>query len=173
MCPAPGLSLWSRSSYRKSEEKWKKLCAGRPEQSGLGESAFKNKPKSRRSTEVSQQTFFFLAGRHLLFPKLKAWRQYLIPRSCLQPVSLEAICSQPWGRRCMWDTGEGGTAVTPVASIPSGPPWPLPQEELLCLKHHKSPQIYLWACWIVCFFLVLVCLGLGAVLFLALFYKKK
>lgn len=108
MCPAPGLSLWSRSSYRKSEGKWKKLCAGRPEQSGLGESAFKNKPKSRRSTEVSQQTFFFfffLAGRHLLFPKLKAWRQYLIPRSCLQPVSLEAICSQPWGRCCMWDTG--------------------------------------------------------------------
>lgn len=69
--------------------------------------------------------------------------------------------------------GEGGTAVTPMGSSPSGPLHPLPHEELLCLKRQKSPRIYLWACWIVCFFLLLVFLGGRGVLFLASFPKKK
>lgn len=128
----------------------------------------RKKPRSRRSTEVSQQTFVpqtkgmetisdSPAGSTELFATCQLGNHLLTARGDC------AVCGTQ---------GEGGSAVTPVGSSPSAPPCPLPQGELLCLKHQKSPWICLWACWII-FCCLFVWERGGVFLFLASFPKKK
>lgn len=86
-----------------------------------------------------------LAGRALPFQNLEARRQYPIPRaarrSCLQPVSVETICSSPWGSCSPWGAGgDGGEALPMLRPSPKGPRGTAAREELPC------PRKYLFFC---------------------------